>query len=286
MNIADERPDLLETIVEATRRAVADRRESRSVAEVERAAAGRAPRGDAFRAALRHETRYNVIAECKRRSPSRGVLCAEYRPVAVAEGYAEAGAAAVSVLTEPAFFDGSLEHLEAVRAAVAVPVLRKDFIVTEYQLLEARAAGADAVLLIVAALGDPELGGLLATASDLALAVLVEVHDRGELDRALAAGAGVVGVNNRNLRTLEVDIEASHALVGVIPANVIAVVESGLRAAVDLTELRRAGYEAFLIGESLMTQPDPGAALGRLLAAIDPTPLGARRAGRGAVCRW
>ena len=147
-----------------------------------------------------------IIAECKRRSPSRGVLRPDYDPVAIAPGYAQAGAAAISVLTEPTFFDGSLEHLHAVRAAVGIPVLRKDFIVSEYQLLEARAAGADAVLLIVAALDPQSLTALHARASTLGLDVLVEVHDADELSLALDAGARIIGVNNRNLRTLEVDV--------------------------------------------------------------------------------
>ena len=154
----------------------------------------------------------NVIAECKRRSPSRGVLRADYDPVAIARGYAEAGAAAISVLTEPTFFDGSLDHLRAVRAAVAVPVLRKDFIVSEYQILEAKAAGADAVLLIVAALDPVELRALAGCAAGLGLDALVEVHDAGELRAAIDAGARIVGVNNRNLRTLEVDVKASEAV--------------------------------------------------------------------------
>ena len=276
MNVTDSRPDLLHTIVEATRRAVSDRCASRTVAAVERTASARSPRGERFRAALRDETRYNVIAECKYRSPARGVLCKEYRPVALARAYAEAGAAAVSVLTEPAFFGGSLEHLKSIRAAIEVPVLRKDFIVTEYQLLEACAAGADAVLLIASVLVDSELRSFLATADDLELATLVEVHDRSELDRALAAGAKVVGVNNRNLRTFAVNLEISHELVGLIPEDVIAVSESGLRVPGDLSELRQAGYQAFLIGESLITQSDPGAALGNLLAGTELISLGAR----------
>ena len=268
--------DLLQTIVEATRRAVEERRERCPLHDVERAAASRRPRGDRFVAALADPDRCSVIAECKRRSPSRGVIRADYEPTAIAAGYAAAGAAAISVLTEPAFFDGAREHLGAVRARVDVPLLQKDFIVSEYQLLEGRAAGADAALLIAAALDDDTLRRLAREAAGLDLAVLAEVHDRRELDRVLAAGAAVVGVNNRNLRTLAVDLAASRTLIEAIPEGVVAVAESGLRSAADLEELRGAGYDAFLMGESLMSRPDPGAALAGILAAVEPAPRGAR----------
>jgi indole-3-glycerol phosphate synthase len=209
----------------------------------------------------------NVIAECKRRSPSKGVLRPDYDPPTIARGYADAGAAAISVLTEPTFFDGALDHLKAVRAAVDVPLLRKDFIVSEYQIVEARAAGADAVLLIVAALARAELGQLMTSAAEQQLDVLVEVHDDRELDDALNAGAVVIGVNNRNLRTLAVDVGASERLIGRMPADVVAVSESGLRTADDLMRLSGLGYRAFLIGERFMTEADPGDGLRRLLAA-------------------
>ena len=261
------RPDLLAAIVAATRCEVLLRKQRVSAAALEQAAARRSPQAGAFRARLAAAGRFNVIAECKRRSPSRGVLCAEYRPDRIAREYEAAGAAAVSVLTEPAFFDGDLRHLRSVRAAVALPLLRKDFIVSRYQLLEARAAGADAVLLIVAALDDARLRRLRAAAADCGLAVVVEVHDAAELARGLDAGAEIVGVNNRNLRTLEVDVEASHALIGRMPAGTVAVAESGLRSGGDLAALRAAGYDAFLIGESLMTRARPGAALAALLQA-------------------
>ena len=189
---------------------------------------------------------------------------------AIAVVYEEAGAAAISVLTEPTFFDGALEHLAAVRAAVDVPVLRKDFIVSEYQLLEAKAAGADAVLLIVSALRPVELKVLHDHAARMGLDVLVEVHDATELAIALDAGARIVGVNNRNLRTLDVDAHASDALIADMPAEVIAVSESGLRTAADLLRLRALGYRAFLIGEALMAAEDPGPALKGLIdACID-----------------
>ena len=268
--------DLLETIVAATRRAVAERRARRPLRDVERAAADRLPRGDRFVAALADPERYNVIAECKRRSPSRGVIREEYEPVEIAAGYASAGAAAISVLTEPAFFDGALDHLGAVRERVDVPLLQKDFIVSEYQLMEGRAAGADAALLIAAALDDETLRRLAAEAAGLGLAVLAEVHNRRELDRVLASGAAVVGVNNRNLRTLAVDLEASRTLIDAIPAGTVAVAESGLRSPADLQELRGAGYDAFLMGESLMSRANPGAALARMLDGVTPVARGQR----------
>jgi indole-3-glycerol phosphate synthase len=230
-------------------------------------------------AALARPGRVNVIAECKRRSPSRGVLRERYDPVAIATAYVEAGAAAISVLTEPAFFDGALDHLQAIRAAVDVPLLRKDFIVSEYQLLEAKAAGADAVLLIVAALERHELQSLAAGAAGLGLDALVEVHDERELTMAIDAGARIVGVNNRNLRTLDVDVDASDRLIAAIPRGVVAVSESGLRTAGDLARLRALGYHAFLIGERLMTEADPGEALRGLLggARAAATGVGADR---------
>jgi indole-3-glycerol phosphate synthase len=257
--------DLLGTILAATRRVVEARRARVPVAVLEREAARAAPDGPAFTAGLGRADRLNVIAECKRRSPSAGVLRADYDPAAIARAYEQGGAAAISVLTEPTFFDGAPEHLRAVRASVALPLLRKDFIVDRYQLLEARAAGADAILLIVAALEPPELRRLMREAAELGLAALVEVHDREELDRALEAGAAIVGVNNRNLRTLAVSVEASERLIEAIPADRIAVAESGLRTHEDLRRLSRAGYRAFLVGERLMTSRDAGEALRALV---------------------
>ena len=255
--------DLLKAIVAATRTRVITRRASVSLESLEaRTIVQSAPRG--FRNALAAPG-LRVIAECKRRSPSRGVLREDYLPAAIASSYERAGAAAISVLTEPTFFDGDLAHLEAVRTAVELPLLRKDFIVDEYQLVEARAAGADAVLLIVGALDDTEVRRLMPAATALGLDVLVEVHDEGELDRALAAGATLVGVNNRNLRTLAVDVDASFRLAARLPKDVLAVAESGLRKRDDLERLAEAGYKAFLIGERLMTTADPGAALAALL---------------------
>jgi indole-3-glycerol phosphate synthase len=211
--------------------------------------------------------RVNVIAECKRRSPSRGVLAAQYDPVSIARKYEAGGAAAISVLTEPTFFDGALAHLTAVREAVDLPLLRKDFVVDDYQLLEARAAGADAVLLIVAALDQPELVRLQARAWTLDLAALVEVHDDEELTKAVDSGARLIGVNNRNLRTLAVDVSASDRLAAKLPAGVIGVSESGLQTRDDLERLAAAGYQAFLIGERFMTDPDPARAIADLIGA-------------------
>ncbi len=261
-------PDLLEAIVAATRSRVdaAIAREPR--AGLERRALARTVDGQAFEAALSRADRVNVIAECKRRSPSQGVLRAAYDPAAIARGYERAGAAAVSILTEPSFFDGTLAHLDAVRAAVTSPILRKDFMIDEYQLLEARAGGANAILLIVAALDEPTLARLLRAAAALGLAALVEVHSVDECERAMAAGARLLGVNNRNLRTLDVDLAASEAIAARLTNEVIAVSESGIKSATDLQRLARLGYRAFLIGERFMTAPDPGAALSDLLAAI------------------
>jgi indole-3-glycerol phosphate synthase len=259
--------DLLETIVAATRRVVLVRQEREPIGAMGRRAEAREARRGAFRAAIGRVDRLNVIAECKRRSPSRGVLRADYDPAAIAAGYAAAGAAAISVLTEPTFFDGSLRHLEAVRDATEVPVLRKDFIVSEYQLLEAKAAGADAVLLIVSALAPRELITLRERAAALGLDTLIEAHSAEEIDRAIDAGADIVGVNNRNLRTLVVNVDASAELIARVPPGIVAVSESGLRSADDLLRLSELGYRAFLIGERFMTTVDPGASLAALLSA-------------------
>jgi len=261
--------DLLGTIVAATERIVEVRAREVSAGELERrcATAGRQPQGEAFERAVRTSAAPRVIAECKRRSPSRGILRHDYDPAAHARSYAAAGAAAISVLTEPTFFDGALEHLERVRAAVRVPLLRKDFILSRYQLLEAAAAGADAALLIVAALDDRTLRQLLDDARALGLACLVEVHDTTEIARASDAGARVVGVNSRNLRTLTVDMDVLDRAASLLPAGVTAVAESGIKSTEDLTRLTAAGYHAFLVGERLITQRDPGEALAALRGA-------------------
>lgn len=257
--------DLLSAIVASTRRAVQVRAESVPFAEVERRAVSVKVTPGAFRAAISTADRCNVIAECKRRSPSRGVLRPSYDPAAIAGSYEANGAAAISVLTEPAFFDGSIDHLAAVRAAVRLPILRKDFIVDRYQILEAKALGANAILLIAAALSPVELKTLHARAREQGLDVLVEVHALDELPAALDAGAQIVGVNNRNLRTLAVSVEQSEQFVGMLPQGVVAVVESGLKSSDDLVRLRAMGYVAFLIGERFMTAADPGQALAAML---------------------
>jgi indole-3-glycerol phosphate synthase len=254
-------PDLLATIVAASRRLTEVRAQTIPLAMVERAAANRAPNAAGFLAALRDGPSPRVIAECKRRSPSRGILRQDYDAASHARGYASAGAAAISVLTEPTFFDGALEHLAAVRNAVPVPLLRKDFIVTRYQIFEAVMAGADAVLLIVGAVTPPELRELLQIARDAGAAALVEAHDAGELAVALDAGAGIIGINSRNLRTLAVEPDLHERLAAGLPKDVVAVAESGLRETSDLHRLERSGYHAFLVGERLIVQADPGEAL-------------------------
>jgi indole-3-glycerol phosphate synthase len=260
-------PDLLRTIVAATRRMIETRRDRESLGLLELRGASASPGGFRFENALTAVDRLNVIAECKRRSPSKGVLAVDYDPVVLAAQYEHGGAVAISVLTEPTFFDGALEHLAAVRARVALPLLRKDFIVDEYQLFEARANGADAVLLIVAALEQAELVALQTRAWQLGLATLVEVHDETELARAIDSGARIIGVNNRNLRTLAVDITASDRLALQMPHSVIAVSESGLKSRKELDRLAVAGYRAFLIGERFMTDPDPAHAVRELISS-------------------
>lgn len=270
-------PSVLDTIVAAARRRVEVARERLplDVLEARIADDARAGRAGRAEAALRGPG-VRVIAECKRRSPSRGILRSDYQPAAIAAAYADAGASAISVLTEPAFFDGDLAHLEAVRAQVAVPVLRKDFTIDPYQIAEAYVAGADLVLLIVAALEQATLTRLLAYATALDLAVLVEVHDEDEAGRAVDAGARIIGVNNRNLKTLAVSLETSQRVVRQLPASCIRVAESGLRTGGDLAALVAAGFDAFLIGERFMTEPEPGAALARVLDEARRAIAGAR----------
>ncbi len=220
-----------------------------------------------FRRALAEGLAPRVIAEIKRRSPSRGEIRPDFDPAACAKSYFEGGAAALSVLTDARYFGGRLEYLTQVRATVPLPLLRKDFVVAAYQIDEARVAGADAVLLIVAALSAKELGAFHARALALGLDALVEVHDEGELDRALEAGATLVGINNRDLRSFEVDLAVSERLAKRIPAEVLIVAESGISNGADVRRLTAAGARAFLVGESLMREPDPGVALRKLLEA-------------------
>jgi indole-3-glycerol phosphate synthase len=207
----------------------------------------------------------HVIAEMKQASPSRSVLRKEYRPREIAQGYEAGGAAALSVLTEEDFFHGSLTDLIDARDSVGLPALRKDFIVEAYQVYESAAAGADALLLIVAALGDKELRELLEVSRSLRIAALVEVHTEEELKRAIGAGAQLIGVNNRNLKTLDVDLETSFRLRAKIPAECVAISESGIKTPEDLRRLAEAGFNAVLVGESLLVEDDPGRQLARLL---------------------
>jgi indole-3-glycerol phosphate synthase len=224
------------------------------------------PRG--FRDALRTGDRPRIIAEIKRRSPSRGEIRADFEPVGCARAYAEGGAVALSVLTDLHYFGGQLDHLEKVRGAVDLPLLRKDFLVDPYQVDEARVAGADAVLLIVAAFPGPErvarLGALRQRARELGLDALVEVHDEVELDAALAAGSDLVGVNNRDLRSFETDLGVTERLAPRVPEGVVLVAESGIFTHDDVARLEAAGAHACLVGEALMRQADLGDALRRL----------------------
>ena len=260
-------PDLLATIVAAARRMTDVRRERVSEADLAKRAERRPADGAGFVRALRDGAAPRVIAECKRRSPSRGILREDYRPAEHAAAYASAGAAAISVLTEPTFFDGSLADLAAVRQAVATPLLRKDFVVERYQVVEAAANGADAILLNVGALTPPLLAERLVDARDGGLAALVDEHDATELGVAIDAGADLLGVNSRNLRTLTVEPELHEQLAPRIRRTAVAVAESGLRDAADIARLSRAGYQAFLVGERLIAEADPGAALRALRGA-------------------
>jgi indole-3-glycerol phosphate synthase len=254
---------ILARIVAHERGRVARAREERQVAALRRSPGyGLARRS--LRAALTSRSPA-VIAECKRRSPSRGVLREPYEPTAIASGYASAGAAAISVLTNQEFFGGTLADLTAVRGAVRVPVLRKDFVFDAYQLEEARAAGADAVLLIAAILSADELRSLSVEARELELEVLVEVHDEAEMDLACAVEATLVGINNRNLRTFVTDLAVSERLAPRRPHGAVVVAESGIKRGGDVARLARAGIDCFLIGELFMTAEDPGRALAGLL---------------------
>jgi indole-3-glycerol phosphate synthase len=266
----------LETILATTRATVAAAKARVPVAELERRAAGRQPRG--WAAALRRQAAIGpaVIAEIKKASPSKGLIRKDFDVEWLARRYQAGGAAALSVLTDEPYFQGSLRNLELASAAVNLPCLRKDFIVDEYQIVEARAHRADAILLIAAALTNAELRRFAGVARGVALDVLVEVHTGAELDRVLETlgetGADAIGVNNRDLRTFEVHLETSLELVSRIPASVVRVAESGISTADDLVRLRAAGFDAFLIGESLMRRLDPGAALAELLAGAAATP--------------
>ena len=262
-------PVSLDDIVAATRRRVGEIKPAADLRELERQAENHVPRG--FRRGL-ESGRANgiaVIAELKRASPSRGLIRPDFDPRSLAGELESAGAAALSVLTDAEFFQGSLENLRIASAGTKLPCLRKDFIVEEFQLLEARANGADAVLLIVAALSHAELKMLVRRASEYDLDVLCEVHDEEELRRAADAGCNLIGVNSRDLRTFQVDLETSFRLADLIPKNALSVAESGIHSGADIARLRAVGYRAFLIGESLMKAKSPGEALRMLLAEAE-----------------
>jgi indole-3-glycerol phosphate synthase len=255
----------LERILAHTLLEVTDRRATADLSLMERKAAAHEPRG--FEAALRRAASSGpaVIAELKKASPSRGLIRAEFHPAALAKSLEAAGATALSVLTDGEFFQGSLDDLTRASEAVTIPCLRKDFILDPFQILEARAAGADAILLIVAALEDEDLKALYTEARRVGLDVLCEVHDRAEVDRAAQLGCTVIGVNSRNLHTMQVEPQTQLDLAQWLPSNAVHVAESGIRSAADVARLQEAGYDAFLVGESLMRQPDPAAALATLL---------------------
>jgi indole-3-glycerol phosphate synthase len=258
-------PTRLQEILAATCVRVAETKSAANLAELAAAADRHRPRG--FRARLQQvaKTGPAVIAELKKASPSKGLIRPLFDVPTLAAELESAGAAGLSVLTDEKFFQGSLCNLQLASESVAIPCLRKDFIVDEFQLLEARAHRADAILLIVAALTDDELTSLNRRARELQLDVLCEVHDAAELDRALSAGFDLIGVNNRNLHTFEVTLQTSLDLAPRIPSTVVKVAESGIDSAADIARLRAAGFDAFLIGESLMRARSPGDALRALL---------------------
>ncbi len=253
-------PTILDRILDDTRQLVAERKAITPTAALMRRPAFHAPTLSLARA-LRRPDGPATIAECKRASPSEGEIRADYRPADVARAYKQAAAAAISVLTEPTHFRGTLDDLAAVRHAVDLPVLRKDFVVDEYQLVEARAYGADAVLLIAAALDRAQLADLLEAARGLGLGVLVEVHADEEVDLLDLDQVDVLGVNSRDLATFEVDLGRADRVFSILPERIVRVAESGIKTAADAARLRQSGADAFLIGTHFMRQPDPGRAL-------------------------
>ena len=262
---------MIETIPDILARIVAKKREELPAVQaradaLELAAAERAGERRDFRAALAGRTPA-IIAEVKKASPSKGLLSGDFDPARTAAAYERGGAAAISVLTDGPFFQGSLADLESAREAIGLPVLRKDFTIAEVQIVEAAAHGADAILLIVALLNEREIRSFREAAARYGMAALVEVHSRRELDVAIAAGADLIGVNNRDLTTFEVTLETSLRLAEHMPAGALRVSESGIHDAADIARLRAAGYSAFLVGEHLMKSGDPAAALARLVAA-------------------
>ena len=261
-------PDILSRIVAVKHEEVAAARKHRSLHSLrEEAEARHDVRG--FEASMRARLaagRSAVIAEIKKASPSKGVIRADFRPAEIAQSYARHGAACLSVLTDRQFFQGAVDYLQAARAACELPVLRKDFMVDEYQVFEARAMGADCILLIAACLDDALMADLEACAQALGLAVLVEVHDGEELDRALKLKTPLVGINNRNLKTFEVSLKTSLGLLPRVPPDRLLVTESGILAPADVAAMREAGVNSFLVGEAFMRATDPGLALAQLFA--------------------
>ena len=260
----DTIPDILARIVAHKREELA--RGAPAIDRWEREAEARSAARRDFRAALSNRPRA-IIAEAKKASPSKGVLSRDYDPARLATAYQRGGAAALSVLTDERFFQGTLDDLAAARAAVSLPVLRKDFTIAQSQIWEAAARGADAILLIAAILAEREMRDFREQAARFGMAALVEVHDRPELEKAIASGAEIIGVNNRDLATFEVTLETSLRLAEHMPAGAIRVSESGIRDAGDIEKLSAAGYTAFLVGEHLMQSDDPAAALQRLVAS-------------------
>ncbi len=264
--------DVLARICEDKRAHVARRKSARPLAEMEAAAAA-APPVRPFADSLAEAVAaggYGLIAEIKKASPSKGLIRADFDPPALARAYQRGGAAGLSVLTDAPYFQGDDAYLTAARAAVALPVLRKDFLVDPYQMVEARALGADCVLLIMSAVGDGQARELQQTATGLRMEVLVEVHDEAELERALALDARLLGLNNRNLKTLEVDLATGEGLAARVPGDRIGIGESGLATPDDLARLAAAGIDCFLIGESLMRRADVEAATRALLRRPNP----------------
>jgi indole-3-glycerol phosphate synthase len=259
----------LDQIVAATRRRVAEAKRSANLQRLEQQADLHVPRGFRRALAIRSETGPAIIAELKKASPSRGLIRADFNPEDLAAELEAAGAAALSVLTDEEFFQGSLDNLERASAVTRLPCLQKDFIVDEFQLLQARVSGADAILLIAAVLSQSELLALTKQSRALGLDVLCEAHNEEELHRALDAGSDIIGVNNRDLRTFKVDLTTALRQAEMIPGHVISVAESGIDSGADIARLRGAGYKAFLIGESLMKAESPGQALKDLLVEAD-----------------